>query len=201
MILTKPNRVGIQAGPNARSAGGFTLIELILVMTLLVVVVSITGPALSSFFKGRILDSEARRFLALTRHAQSRAVSEGLPMVLWVDEKEHKYGIGIEDSAVERDEEDPLAKEFVMEDGLEIEVVRSALATGTASTADAAEALSRSTAGTQINIRFTPDAFLSDYVPEAVIFRDAKRNEAWLAPNRNRINYEIQTNTYQTAGR
>lgn len=201
MILTKPNRAGIHGRRQSLPAGGFTLIELILVMTLLVIVVSITGPSLSSFFKGRILDSEARRFLALTRHAQSRAVSEGMPMVLWVDEKEGKYGIGIEDSAVEPDEADPLAKEFVMEDGLEVEVVRSTVTTATGNAADAAEALSRSTAGAQINIRFTPDAFLGDYVPEAVIFRDAKKNEAWLAPNRNRINYEIQTNIYQTAGR
>src|SRR5215831_89969 len=57
----------------------FTLIELILVMAILTVAVAITAPALSNFFHGRSLDSEARRLLSLTRQGQSRAVSEGLP--------------------------------------------------------------------------------------------------------------------------
>src|SRR6185295_17984721 len=60
----------------AAAANGFTLIELILVMAILTIAVSITAPALSNFFHGRTLDSEARRMLALTRQGQSRAVSE-----------------------------------------------------------------------------------------------------------------------------
>ncbi|MCX6930914.1 MAG: prepilin-type N-terminal cleavage/methylation domain-containing protein, partial [Verrucomicrobia bacterium] len=68
--------------PHAPSA--FTLIELILVMALLTIVISLTAPSLSKFFRGRTLDSEARRLLALTRSGQSRAVSEGMPMDLWV---------------------------------------------------------------------------------------------------------------------
>src|ERR1043166_3717524 len=55
----------------------FTLIELIVVMTLLVAVISIALPSLGGFFRGRTLDSEARRMLALTRQGQSRAVAEG----------------------------------------------------------------------------------------------------------------------------
>ena len=39
--------------------GGFTLIELVLVMALLVVAISVTAPVLSRFFRGRTLDSEA----------------------------------------------------------------------------------------------------------------------------------------------
>ena len=54
-------------------------------MALLTIVISLTAPSLSRFFHGRTLDSEARRLLALTRSGQSRAVSEGMPMDLWVD--------------------------------------------------------------------------------------------------------------------
>src|SRR5262249_9004612 len=43
-----------------KTVTGFTLIELILVMALLTVAVSVTAPALSNFFRGRALDSEAR---------------------------------------------------------------------------------------------------------------------------------------------
>src|SRR2546426_11590252 len=53
------------------SCFGFTLIELILVMTVLTIAVSITAPALANFFRGRSLDSEARRLLALTRPGPS----------------------------------------------------------------------------------------------------------------------------------
>src|SRR4051794_30959806 len=45
---------------------GFTLIELILVMTLLMIVLAVSAPSLGSFFKGRNLDSEARRIYSLT---------------------------------------------------------------------------------------------------------------------------------------
>src|SRR5207248_10972163 len=73
--------------------GAFTLIELVLVMTILLIVFSVALPSLKGFFRGRNLDSEARRFLSLTRYAQSRAVSEGVPMVLWIDTRRGAYGL------------------------------------------------------------------------------------------------------------
>src|SRR5258708_17615444 len=79
-------------------AGAFTLIELILVMTILAIAVSITAPALANFFRGRILDSEARRLLGLTHQGQSRAVSEGVPMDLWLDSAQNTYGLEAEPS-------------------------------------------------------------------------------------------------------
>ena len=45
--------------------GGFTLVELILVMSLLLIVLAVAAPSLAPFFKGRGLDSEARRFVTL----------------------------------------------------------------------------------------------------------------------------------------
>src|SRR5476651_890214 len=76
-----------------RNQCAFTLVEMILVMVLLVVAVSIVAPRLSGFMRERALDSEARRFLSLANAAQSRAVSEGMPMMLWIDEKNDKYGM------------------------------------------------------------------------------------------------------------
>src|SRR5262245_23301985 len=77
---------------------GFTLIELILVMTVLTIAASITAPALANFFRGRTLDSEARRMLGLIRQGQSRAVSEGVPMELWFDVQQGAYGLEAEPS-------------------------------------------------------------------------------------------------------
>src|SRR5215813_10242713 len=60
-------------------AAAFTMIELILVMTILTIAVALTAPSLANFFRGRALESEARRLLALSRQGQNRAVSEGIP--------------------------------------------------------------------------------------------------------------------------
>src|SRR5688572_21325907 len=92
-----------------RSKGAFTLIELILVMALLAIILAVSAPSLSRFFKGRGLESEAQRFMALTRHAQSRAVSEGVPMVLWLETKQRLYGLNAEKSFIEND---PRAEQF-----------------------------------------------------------------------------------------
>ena len=51
--------------PRAR---GFTLIELILVMTLLVIGVSFVTPQLAGFFRGRTMQAEARRLISLTHN-------------------------------------------------------------------------------------------------------------------------------------
>src|SRR6266571_2963176 len=72
---------------------GFTLIELILVMALLGIVIGVSAPTLSNFFRGRNLDNEGRRFVALTRYAQSRAVSEGVPMIVWINMRQGIYGL------------------------------------------------------------------------------------------------------------
>src|SRR5882672_515047 len=71
----------------------FTLIELILVMALLSIVLAVSAPALSGFFNGRTIDSEARRLVSLTRYGQSRAVSEGVPTILWIDARKNTYGL------------------------------------------------------------------------------------------------------------
>ncbi len=108
-----------------RARRGFTLIELILVMALLTVVISLTAPKLSRFFHGRTLDSEARRLLALTRSGQSRAVSEGIPMDLWVDTEQGTFGLEAEPSY---ETSDPKAVEFTLDSGLQLEVVNQTVA-------------------------------------------------------------------------
>src|SRR6266436_2034312 len=88
---------------NPRAADGFTLIELMLVLALLLIVIGVAFPSLQHFFRGRNLDSEARRFLSLTRYGQSRAVSEGVPMVLWIDARQNTYGLQAQTGYTETD--------------------------------------------------------------------------------------------------
>ena len=88
--------------PAALQNRAFTLIELILVLALLVIITSLAAPAMANFIRGRALDSEARRLVALMHAGQSRAVSEGMPMVLWVDEKQGAYGLEAETTEQDR---------------------------------------------------------------------------------------------------
>src|SRR3954462_714543 len=87
----------------------FTLIELILVMALLMIVLAVSAPSLQGFFKGRNLDAEARRLYSLTSYAQSRAVSEGIPMLVWFDTRQRMYGLRAASSYLPID---PKAVEF-----------------------------------------------------------------------------------------
>ena len=165
----------------------FTLIELILVMTLLVIVLGVSAPSLSRFFRGRTLDSEAKRFLALTRYGQSRAVSEGVPVVLWIDSRQGEYGLQADASYVE---EDTKAREFQVHSDLKVEVEQSVFAQKQAS-------LWKGRGGLGANlpkIRFTPEGFISETSPELIVFRQGKEDEIWMGPNQNHLNYEIKTN-------
>src|SRR5262245_49545836 len=85
------------------SRNAFTLVELIIVMTLLVVVVSVSAPSLAGFFRGRAVDAEARRMLSLSRLGQSRGAAEGVPMIRWVDTTEKKYGLEEDSSFTDND--------------------------------------------------------------------------------------------------
>jgi type II secretion system protein H len=58
-------------------ASGFTLLEIILVMTILVLVVSMLAPSLRGFGIGRSTDNTARQLVSLAKYARSQAISEG----------------------------------------------------------------------------------------------------------------------------
>ena len=76
-----------------RTASGFTLVELILVMAVLAIVMALSVPSLSRSLRERSLEQEAARFLALTEFGRSEAVSQGVPMVIWVDTKSQRFGL------------------------------------------------------------------------------------------------------------
>lgn len=155
-------------------------------MALLVIVLSVAAPSLSTFFRGRTLDAEARRFLALTRYGQSRAVSEGVPMLLWIDARAQRYGLEAETGTSEVDRK---ALEFAVDQNLELEVERAPVRmTSTLPTA------ATGTTRDLLTIRFTPEGFISDTSPERVLFRRGEDDLLWVGQSQHRLYYEIQTN-------
>jgi type II secretion system protein H len=154
----------------------FTLVELILVLALLVVITSLVAPAMSNFIRGRALDSEARRLFALMHAGQSRAVSEGLPMMLWVDEKKGAYGL---DAETPPRGGDPKAEDLPLDENLQISVLNAGTAALT-------------TFQNLPAIRFLADGTIDENSPLTLRLADAKGHGLWLIESRNRMGYEIR---------
>jgi len=154
----------------------FTLVELLLVLALLVIITSMVAPAMSNFIRARALDSEARRLAALLHAGQSRAVSEGLPMMLWVDEKQRAYGLAAETSPAGGD---PKAENLTLDENLQIAVLNAG---------NTALTLFQNLPA----IRFLPDGMIDENSPQTLRLVDARGHALWLAESRNHTGYEIR---------
>jgi prepilin-type N-terminal cleavage/methylation domain-containing protein len=172
---------------SARQA--FTLIELLLVMTLLTVVFALSMPSLSRFFRGRALDAEARRLLSLVRYGQSRAASEGIPMELWVDTRQGTYGLEAEPAYLENDDK---AREFTLAGDLTIEVPQATVTSLSASEqARQAKNAAASRRAALPKFRFLPDGAPDVGNPRYLRLLDGEGAALDIAPTRNRLSYEI----------
>jgi type II secretion system protein H len=154
---------------------GFTLIELILVLALLVIITSLAAPPMANFIRGRAMDSEARRLMALMHAGQSRAVSEGTPMLLWVGEKQGTYGLQAETPGKTGDAK---AENLSLDSTLQIAVLTTGLS-----------------APTMFNnlpaIRFLADGTVDENSPPTLQLTDSAGFKRWLVETRNHTGYEI----------
>jgi type II secretion system protein H len=167
----------LSTGKNDLRRCAFTLIELILVLALLVIITSLAVPAMAKFIRGRALDSEARRLSALMHAAQSRAVSEGMPMLLWVNEKTASYGLEAETSGKDGDAK---AEELMVDSTLKISVMN--LGTGEQTTDKSLPA-----------IRFLADGTVDENSPQTLKLTDSDGFSRWLAETPLRTGYEVNT--------
>ena len=157
---------------------GFTLIEMILVLSLLVIITSIALPPMAKFIRGRALDTEARRLISFMHAAQSRAVSEGATMMLWINEKTGAYGMAAETSGQNGD---PKAEQLAVDATLAIAVQN----TGTG-------------VKTMFNnlpaIRFLADGTIDEDSPQRLKLTDSDGFTRWLTETRLRTGYEVTAN-------
>ena len=163
-----------QNDPPARRA--FTLIELILVLALLVIITSLAAPAMANFIRGRALDSEARRLAALMHAGQGRAVSEGMPMMLWVDEKQGTYGLQAETPGKNGD---PQAESLPVDSTLQIAVPNAGVGAPT-------------TFNNLPAIRFLADGTVDENSPTTLQLTDSAGIKRWLVETPNRTGYEVR---------
>jgi type II secretion system protein H len=158
-----------------RNRPGFTLIELILVLALLVIITSIAAPSMARFIRGRALGAEAQRLVALMHAAQSRAVSEGMPMVLWIDEQGGVYGAEAETSG---ENGDAKAEELNVDSTLKLVALDNG--TGTTTTFKNLPA-----------IRFLPDGTMDENSLRGLRLVDADGFARELTLNQTRTAYEV----------
>jgi len=163
----------------------FTLVELILVMTIMLMIISVVFPALKGFFKGRNLDNEALRFLALTRFGQSRAINEGVPVELWINPRDGSYGLEALSGYTETQTK---PEQYRVDSSVQIVLSPSS------STLTHSNYWSQATAhfGAVTKIRFQPDGFISDLSPQNVYLRQATGEQICIAEAPTHLEYDIQ---------
>ena len=159
---------------NPRNSRGFTLMELILVLGLLATILAIAAPSLSRFFSGRSLQEETRRFLALTQYGGNLAVSEGVPMVLWIEPKLGEYGLRPETGYPTNRHN---AFHYRLRDDLELDVESASLPQASKDRAP--------------SIYFLPDGSISEISLSSIKIRDRREGEVCVAQSENRLNFEV----------
>jgi len=154
-----------------RKRGGFTLIELICVMAIMAAVMAISAPALSGFFRSRSLHEQSRRFLALTRHARSVAVSYSAPVELWVDTSQGGYGLKIQ---ANYGTEDAKSLEYHLGDNQEFDVDSQFLDKEGKAT-----------------LLFYPDGLMDEENPDKIVLREGDKEELVIRKTNSGIGYVL----------
>ena len=83
----------MQKSEPTRIPAGFTLVELIVVMTLLAIMAAFSAPVMSRSIRARNLNGEAARFIAATEYGRDEAVSQGVPMTVWINPATQRFGV------------------------------------------------------------------------------------------------------------
>jgi general secretion pathway protein H len=65
--------------------GGFTLLELLVVLVIASLAISLVGPAFQRLLPGLQLEAEGRKLVAMLRHARSQAILSGAPVAVSQD--------------------------------------------------------------------------------------------------------------------
>ncbi|MFI5357949.1 MAG: GspH/FimT family pseudopilin [Opitutales bacterium] len=177
MLRSRPDK------PGRRFPRAFTLIELMLVMALLAIVTALVAPSMLSFFHGRALNEEAERLLTLTQYARSRAIAEGVPVVLWIDSAKSAYGQNIQTGFVTTDDH---ASSFALESSLTIDAPNR--------DAPPVSELGDETLGLPPGlpvIRFLPDGFIDFVSTTKIVLHQGTEAALELVPTPDRLGYEI----------
>ena len=91
-------------------------------MALLAIVMALSAPALSRSMRERHLADEAARFLALTEYARNEAISQGVPLIVWIDPAAGRFGVEPK-SGFAADQE--RLREFILDADIQFDLLES----------------------------------------------------------------------------
>jgi type II secretion system protein H len=154
-----------------RADSAFTLVELIVVMALLAIVLALSAPSLGRSMRERSLADEATRFLAATEYARDEAVSQGVPMIVWLDPRGQSFGVE-QKAGFESDE--TRTKEFVVNPDITF-----------------ASDATRKTNGAIVAVEFSPDGTPVATSVEEIRVSDRFQNRLTLTQTEDGWGYEI----------
>ena len=181
--LHRTRRIGMPT-----QSRGFTLVELILVLAIIVVGVSFISPHLGGFFRGRTMQSEARQIISMAHAAQSRAVSGGVPVILWFDKDKNTYGFEEEPGYTDKD---PKADEYTVNENLKIEIPED----DNALPQPASE--SDNPHMNMPHITFLPDGTVADGSPRTIKLVDQNGPTLSVTQTKDRNQYEVAATEQQ----
>ncbi|MES2934267.1 MAG: GspH/FimT family protein [Pseudomonadota bacterium] len=79
--------------PSKSSSAGFTMLELLVVLVLMILVYAVAVPVISNGMPGTELKGAARQLAAGLRKARSQAVTQKQETVLTLDVEQHRFGL------------------------------------------------------------------------------------------------------------
>lgn len=173
-----------QSNLHRASVRAFTLIELIVVMLLLAIAAMFVAPNMASFIRGRSLNFEARRMLSLTHYAQSRAISEGQPVLLWFNPANSTYGLELLGGYASGDDR---PQSFTADPG----VTFSGPTGETLPTSELEDEKLGLPEGLPV-IRFNPDGFFDEVSVRRILLQQGEGNALELAQKDDLLGYEIR---------
>ena len=105
-----------------RAGGGFTLLELIVVLGLVGVLLALAAPSLRGFFASRKTADAAAQVLALTQWAGSRAAAQGSVYRLNIDSQTNTYWLTVQQSGAFVDLNCEFGRRFQLPEGTTVSV-------------------------------------------------------------------------------
>lgn len=155
-------------------------------LALLAICAAFIAASLGGFFRGRAVSFEARRMLSLAHYGQSRAIAEGVPVVLWVNPKTSTYGLAVQ-SSFNTPDDDPHPVTYTAESSLTLEAP-------VAADADPSEQDDEKLGLPEdlVAIRFNPDGFIDESSVHKITVRQGDGPALDLVETETRRGYEIR---------
>jgi hypothetical protein len=138
-----------------------------------------------------MLSSEARRVLALVHQGQSRAVAEGVPVLLWINAKDSTYGLKVQSTfGGVNGVGDERASAFTADSTVTLDTP----STDTVPVSEQDDEKLGLTDGLPF-IRFTPDGFYDEGSVRKITLRSGTDDALEIVQTANRLGYEIRPGT------